>query len=385
MSIERKKKSIYIVGTNGLPVRYGGWDMLLHHLTAGLSGEYIIYVYTSSFEAEKNVKTHNGATIKLVPLRANGFQSVFYDFFTMLDACFRKADCILVLGVSGGIFFPLFRMFKSIVVLNPDGAEWKRTKFGGLARSFLKLSERVAVKNSDSVVADNRIIASDLAARYGVESSIIEYGGDHAIAKALSETTRALYDIEKNAYAFKVCRIVPENNIDMILGAFSKTNHKLVLVGNWENSAYGKEVRQKYSSFDNLVLLDPIYDQVTLDELRSNCYLYVHGHSVGGTNPSLVEAMYLSLPCLVFDVSYNRETTEGSAFYFSSEEELVAALRDLRPRDSELVSVGLALGRVARERYRWSDIVEKYRLVMDDEYHGYERLHSRHETDSGLS
>lgn len=343
--------------------------MLLHHLTAGLSEEYRIYVYTSSFEAEKNVKTHNGATIKLVPLRANGFQSVFYDFFTMLDACLRGADCILVLGVSGGIFFPLFRMFKSIVVLNPDGAEWKRSKFSGLARSFLKFSERVAVKFSDRVISDNKIIASDLAARYGVESSIIEYGGDHAFGKALTKSTRALYDIEENTYAFKVCRIVPENNIDMILEAFSKTNLKLVLVGNWENSVYGKAVRQKYGLFENLVLLDPIYDQATLDELRSNCYLYVHGHSVGGTNPSLVEAMYLSLPCLVFDVSYNRETTEDLAFYFSSEEELVAALSDFRLGDSELVSVGMALGRVARERYRWSDIVEKYRLVIDDKYH----------------
>ena len=112
MKLKNKiKKSIYIVGTNGLPVRYGGWDMLLHHLTLSLSEDYEIYVYTSKFEALEGIKVHNGATIKLVPLKANGLQSIFYDFFTMLDASIRGADYILVLGVSGGIFFPLFRFF----------------------------------------------------------------------------------------------------------------------------------------------------------------------------------------------------------------------------------------------------------------------------------
>lgn len=340
--------------------------MFLHHLTLGMSEDYQIYVYTSRFNAEKDVKTHNGAIIKLIPLKANGFQSIFYDFFSMLDASVRGADYILVLGVSGGIFFPFFKAFKSTIILNPDGAEYKRSKFNIWTKGFLKLSESLGVKFSDRLIADNKIISNDLAIHYGLDSTVIEYGGDHAISVDLRESTASLYDIQKGNYAFKVCRIVPENNIVMILEAFSKSNHKLIIIGNWDNSQFGIEIRKKYRHFENLILLDPIYDQVSLDELRSNCRLYVHGHSVGGTNPSLVEAMYLGLPCLVYDVSYNRETTEEAAIYFSSETEIRSSLDQLWSCDDDLISIGRGLHDIARRRYSWTDIIAKYRHVIEN-------------------
>ena len=359
------KKSIYIVGTNGLPVRYGGWDMLLHHLTLTLSKDYEIYVYTSMFEALKGVKEHNGAAIKVVPLKANGLQSIFYDFFTMLDASIRRADHILVLGVSGGFFFPLFKLFKSSVILNPDGAEWKRSKFGGAVKRFLKLSERLGVTYADKVITDSRIIADDIMTDYGVRSSVVEYGGDHVCSMKLRVDTADLYNIEAKDYAFKVCRIVPENNIVMILDAFSKTNYKLIMIGNWSNSQFGINTRNQFCEYSNLELLDPIYDQRALDELRSNCKLYIHGHSVGGTNPSLVEAMHLGLPCLVYDVNYNRETTEDCAEYFSSQSDVYEALVRLWETDNYLSSMSLKLQEIAKRRYCWEEIVEKYRLVIE--------------------
>jgi glycosyltransferase involved in cell wall biosynthesis len=194
---------------------------------------------------------------------------------------------------------------------------------------------------------------------------VIEYGADPAIATELRETTASLYGIHKNSYAFKVCRIVPENNIVMILEAFAKTNHKLVMIGNWANSRFGIDVRDRFRKYENFSLLDPIYDQIALDELRSNCRLYVHGHSVGGTNPSLVEAMYLGLPCLVFDVNYNRETTEDAARYFASESDILSSLDELWSRNDYLDSMGKKLNDIAKRRYSWSDIVKKYRLVID--------------------
>ena len=204
MSKNNRKKTIYIVGTNGLPVRYGGWDMLLHHFTLTLSEDYDIYVYTSSFETKKGIKKHNGAFVRSVPLKANGLQSIIYDFVTMLDASIRGADHILVLGVSGGIFFPLFKLFKSSVILNPDGAEWKRSKFGGFVKLFLKLSEKIGVKYADKVISDNKVISHDLFNDYEVRSSIIEYGGDHSSPTALDRITALQYCIDQNNYAFKV-------------------------------------------------------------------------------------------------------------------------------------------------------------------------------------
>ena len=339
--------------------------MLLHHFTLTLSENYDIYVYTSSFEALKGVKKHNGAFVRLVPLKANGLQSIIYDFVTMLDASIRGADHILVLGVSGGIFFPVFKLFKSKVILNPDGAEWKRSKFGGFVKLFLKLSEKIGVKYADKVITDSKIISDDLLNDYGVRSSVIEYGGDHACATVLDGKTASQYSIDQRNYAFKVCRIVPENNIRMILEAFSKTDYKLLLIGNWNNSKFGVDIRAEYSGYLNLSLLDPIYDQEALDELRSNCKLYIHGHSVGGTNPSLVEAMHLGLPCLVYDVNYNRETTEGCAEYFSSESDISEMLVQLWNNKDHLRSIGEQLQIISKRRYCWADIIEKYRIVIE--------------------
>ena len=362
-----KKKTIYIVGTNGLPVRYGGWDMLLHNLTLTLSKEYNIIVYTSSFEALKGIHSHNGASIKLIPLKANGFQSIIYDFVSMLHASFNRADYILVLGVSGGIFFPIFRLFKSKIILNPDGAEWKRTKFNRFVKMFLKLSEKIAVKFSDKVITDNKIMSKDILHSYDVHSSVIEYGGDHVRKIPLTEVTASSYKIKSNNYAFKVCRIVPENNIEMILEAFSKTQFKLLLIGNWNNSQFGIDIRQKYNNNNNLLLLDPIYDQEKLDELRSNCRIYVHGHSVGGTNPSLVEAMHLALPCLIYGVNYNIETTESSAEYFLSEKDILSGLSKLWNNEEYINSMGNSLLQIAEKRYLWSSIILKYKNVIESD------------------
>ncbi len=360
------KKTIYIVGSNGLPVRYGGWDMFLDNFTKTLSRDYKIFVYTSIFESVKGLKSHNGAFIKLVPLKANGFQSIFYDFFTMLDASFRGADYILVLGYPGGIFFPIFKLFKSKVILNPDGVEWQRSKFGNLTKFFLKLSEKIGTMYADKVIADNKVIADDLLKKHGVVSKVIEYGADHSSQVDLRNSTASKYSIKKNNYAFKVCRIVPENNIRMILEEFSKTKYKLLLIGNWKNSKFGIDLRKEYSDCQNLSLLDPIYDQEELDELRSNCRLYIHGHSVGGTNPSLVEAMYLGLPCLVFDVNYNRETTEEAAKYFKTSVEFQNALKILWESDELLYSMSKKLKNIALRRFEWKEIIMKYKYLIEN-------------------
>lgn len=352
-------KRIAIIGTNGLPGRYGGWDQLLNHLTTSLSGKYEIIVYTSSYNAVKGLKEYNGAKLTIIPLQANGFQSVLYDGVSMFDACL-KYDILLILGTSGCIFLPFIKLFNKKIILNPDGAEWKRGKWNNAVKSFLKLSEKLGVKFSNMVVSDNVVIQKYIKEKYNKDSVLIEYGGDHVINQPLSKETAEKYVIEEKKYAFKVCRIEPENNIDLILEAFKEEKLKLILIGNWAFSKYGTDLKEKYKSFKNLILLDPIYDQKTLDELRSNCGIYIHGHSVGGTNPSLVEAMNLGLCCAVFDVDYNRETTENTALYFSSIKDLKNVVIDFLDNKIDNVSIGSNLKSIAVRRYKWERIVEKY-------------------------
>ena len=283
----------------------------------------------------------------------------------MFDAAF-KYDILLILGTSGCIFLPFIRILNSNLILNPDGAEWKRGKWNYCIKSFLKLSEYLGIKFSKQVIADNVIIQNYIFNRYHKRAHLIEYGGDQVIKKTLTNVTANKYSIVEKGYAFKVCRIEPENNINLILEAFTKVDLKLILIGNWDNSKYGINLKIKYNQFNNIILLDPIYDQDTLDELRSNCGVYIHGHTVGGTNPSLVEAMNLGLCCLVFDVDYNRVTTLNSAIYFKDENELINILNQFENGLINSDKIGSDLYKIACDKYTWKSIIYKYDQVFEN-------------------
>lgn len=357
------KKTIAIIGTNGLPGRYGGWDQLLNHLTINLRNSFDFVVYTSSYNPESHLKEVNGAKLKIINLKANGIQSIPYDIISMIHASF-KYDILLVLGTSGCIALPFIRAFGKKIILNPDGAEWKRGKWNRFTQWFLKKSEQYGITYSTRVIADNKIIQNYIYDTYRVESKLIEYGGDNTSYVQLTKATKEKYSIETGKYAFKVCRIEPENNIDLILEAFENYEQKIVMIGNWNNSNYGKNLKDKYKKYKHLILLDPIYDQQQLDELRGNCALYIHGHSVGGTNPSLVEAMNLGLCCIVYNVDYNIETTENSAIYFSSKAELQEILNRYTSGEINTSLYGKRLHEIAKRRYLWSIITEKYKQAF---------------------
>lgn len=356
------KKTVSIIGTNGLPGRYGGWDQLLNHLTINLGDKYDFIVYTSSYNAVEGITHVNSAELRIINLKANGVQSILYDIVSMIDSVVKRHDVLLVMGVSGCIFLPFIKPFTKKIILNIDGAEWKRGKWNGFAKWFLKLSEKFGVKYSDIVISDNKVIQDYVQTEYGKSSELIAYGGDNVLHVPLQEKSALKYGINARQYAFKVCRIEPENNLDMILAAFVKLSYPLVIVGNWNNSHYGIKLRQSYRGYSNIHLLDPIYEQEKIDELRGNCGLYIHGHSVGGTNPSLVEAMNLGLCCLVYDVSYNRETTEDKAFYFKDRDSLVELVERLTNdvNQSAVLGRGDSMLEIAKRRYKWPVITDAY-------------------------
>lgn len=358
------KISVSIIGSNGLPGRYGGWDQLMNHLTDRLKNSISFTVYTSSHNAVPGLTHFNDAKIRVVKLKANGIQSIPYDGFSIFESVFKRRDVLLILGVSGCIFLPFARIFSKKIILNIDGAEWKRGKWNWFIKYFLKISEAVGVLFSDIVIADNEVIKNYVFEKYGKKSELIAYGGDHVKRIQMSSKAMHAYNISPKKYAFTVCRIEPENNIQLILEAFANVDLTLVIIGNWNNSNFGVELRQKYKYFKNMRLLDPIYDQERLDEIRGNCMLYIHGHSVGGTNPSLVEAMSLALPCIAFDVSYNKETTESKAVYFSSVQELLVSINLLTNDENGRNKVAKDMLEVASRRYRWSNIVESYKVLF---------------------
>lgn len=353
-------KKISIIGSVGIPAKYGGFETLTEYLTKYLNEEYDITVFCSGKSYDNKIESYNGVKLKYINLQANGVQSILYDIISLYKSI-KFADTILILGVSGCIALPILRFFnkKVEIVTNIDGLEWVRQKWSPFAKKFLKYSEKLAVKYSDIVVSDNKVIQDYVISEYGVKSELIAYGADHVTKEAITEELFEKYPFLKEKYAFKVCRIEPENNVHIILEAFSEYNNlNLVIIGNWLNSEYGKNLKNIYSKFKNIHLLDPIYDQKILNQIRSNCYIYVHGHSAGGTNPSLVEAMYLGLPIFSFGIAYNRATTENKAKYFNDKEELLELLKHID--EDELKNVANDMKSVAMKTYTWKKISENY-------------------------
>jgi len=357
-------KKVAIIGTVGIPARYGGFETLADYITRYLSEQYELTVYCSSKDCDSKPECYNGAQLRYVPLKANGVQSILYDVISLLRAI-SYADTILILGVSGCAVLPLFKFVsRKKFVVNIDGLEWKREKWSPFAKWFLRLSEKLAVGAADSVVTDNKVIQDYVLDKYAIQSTLIAYGGDQASKTDITDTALLRYPFLRQKYAFTVCRIEPENNLRMILEAVRQNLAiSLVIVGNWDTSEYGRELRTAYSTVEGIHLLDPIYDQCELDQLRSNCQLYLHGHSAGGTNPSLVEAMSLGLPVYAFDIDYNRETTENAAHYFSSSAELATMLKDFK--ESTISDIGGQMAEIAARRYQWEIVAAQYAALLD--------------------
>ena len=286
-------------------------------------------VFCSSLDKDSSLKEYKGCHLRYVPLHANGMQSVPYDMLSMMKAI-RGYDTIVVLGTSGCLFLPVLRAFsRSRIIVNIDGLEHKREKWGRMARMILRRSERSAIKNADVIIADNKGIADYVTETYQKESVIIAYGGDNAVREVKEERQKeilAQYGLRADDYAITVCRIEPENNTHISLEAFKRTGRTLISIGNWEHSSYARELKKEYAQVENIHLVDSVYDLDVLYALRKNAHCYVHGHKAGGTNPSLVEAMSIGCRILAYDVVYNRETTYGKALYYHDVESLIQLL-----------------------------------------------------------
>ncbi|MBK8817502.1 MAG: DUF1972 domain-containing protein [Methylococcaceae bacterium] len=354
---------VAIIGTVGLPATYGGWETLVDHLTKKLNNQFDITVFCSGNRYEKKLEYYNGVKLEYISLDANGVQSIFYDVVSIVKAL-KFADTLLILGVSGCVFLPLVKLFSGKkIIVNIDGMEWCRDKWGKFAKWFLKLSESMAIRFADIIVADNKAIQNYISTEYGKPSQFIAYGADHVFKENINTEILAQYPFLKEKYAFKVCRIEPENNIHIILNAFEGIqNIDLVIIGNWSNSDYGKSLKKKYDNYSHIHLIEPIYDQNVLNQIRSNCYIYIHGHSAGGTNPSLVEAMYLALPIFAFEVIYNIETTQNRAKYFNSSHDLLNQLISIEPSELEMMSK--AMKSIADSNYVWEKIANQYAALF---------------------
>lgn len=358
---KQNRYRVALIGSVGIPGNYGGFETLAQQLVEKTEAYVDWQVYCSAPAFPKSRRTNRYLSAKLIylHLQANGWQAIPYDSLSILHSL-RRVDLLLVLGNASAPLFPLVKRFTKLPIISHiDGMEWTREKWSRPVQKYLRWAESLAVKYADLVIADNEGIQEYVDRQYNRSSSLIAYGSDHAQKVFPKPDDLSKYSFLGRPYAVKVCRIEPENQIEMVLQSFSmQTNLALVLIGNWKSNPYGKRLKERFQNYPHIHLLDPIYNPDELNLIRSQASLYVHGHKAGGTNPSLVEAMNLGLGVIASDVNYNRYTTENKALYFQSTEQLTNYLETNSINDFSLM--GQEMLEIALRKYQWAIVARQY-------------------------
>jgi len=353
------KRKISIVGTNGIPAVYGGYETLTENLTKNLSNEFDFTVYCGKSQP-RQYKEYNGSKLIFIPLKANGWQSIFYDIFTLFHAALNS-DIILYLGPGAGFIVPVLKLFRKSIIVNHGGLnEWERGKYSGFQRFVAKLGHKYAAKYATYNIADNLLLRDSIKKTFGVDAMVIRYGGDHAIKVEVDNDLANKYPFLRDNYFVNVSRAQIDNNLHLVLEAFKNMPEKiLVMVSNWSVSSYGMELKREYKDkYPNIFILDAVYKPKEINAIRGNANAYIHSHSYCGTSPSLVEAMSLGLPILCFDVPTNRETTKEKAYFFKNNSELRNLIKLLSEED--LNNNAKEMKKIADTEYTWLSISSKY-------------------------
>ena len=362
---------IAFVSTRGIPNNYGGFEQFAEYISVGMAQRgHEVVVYSPKFHPYQE-STYKGVRIKHIyspeTWMGSSVGSFFYDFASLRDALKKEDfDIIYEAGytsiIPAYIWFNVKKRKRPIFTTNMDGLENKRSKFSPMVRRFLDWEEKMAVKYSHYLIADNMGIHDYYKEKYGKESKFLAYGADiHDDFKAeyLEE-----FGLKSEEYYILIARLEPENNIVMAIVGYlhSKENGRrpLIVVGK-TNTPHGKELVEKYGNERNVEFVGGIYDFKKLDSVRHFSKAYFHGHSVGGTNPSLLEAM--AAGCFIFahDNIFNRAVLKENAFYYPSADKVTEYLNriDTIAEGSKIQYTARNI-EVIRNEYSWESLIDKH-------------------------
>ena len=348
---------IAVLGSRGIPNRYGGFEEMAERVcplwaTAG----HEVTVYTVNDHPEK-LQELEGVHITHIfnPEKTLGLAGQFiYDFLCILDARRKNFDLILQLGyTTSGIWSFLWPREKTIT--NMDGLEHQRAKYKGLLANFLRWSERRAAKRSKLLVADNPMIA-DYLKKYKTPCTTIAYGAEVVTTSNVQLLDKA--DLPTHNFVLHIGRVQPDNHIKEILEAAKQSGTTLVAVGDYA-TPYGKKLHKAYSDCENIIFPGTIYDKAFVNSLRVQCDAYLHGHSAGGTNPALLEAMGCGAFVLAHSNPFNASVLGGLGGLWSGEEELAEMLQNLPNKEMIKEQGKLARERI-KEHFNWPKIAQQY-------------------------
>lgn len=357
---------IAILGTRGIPNNYGGFEQFAEYLSYGFAQKgHEVYVYNSHNHVYQE-KTWNSVHIIHCydPEYKIGTAGQFiYDLNCIRDARKRKFDIIFQLGYTSSSVFSFLFPKISIIVTNMDGLEWKRTKYGDSTRKFLKYAEKLAVKKSDYLIADSIGIKNYLRDAYRADSEYIPYGAH--IFKDPDSSVILPYHLEPYNYDMLMARLEPENSIEIILDGVvrSRANRPFLVVGNFKTS-YGSYLVQKYGDTKHILFAGGVYDISVVNNLRCFSNLYFHGHTVGGTNPSLLEAMASGALIASNDNEFNASILENDAYYFKTAEDVEIILNSVIKNETEEEKIQANLQKIEK-LYSWDIIINRHEVFFN--------------------
>lgn len=361
---------IAMLGTRGVPASYGGFETAVEEIGSRLAGRgHEVTVYCRSAE-DRSLRQYAAMHLVHLPaLKLKAVETLSHTGLSVghLATHLPRPDVAFLFNAANAPFIVALRVLRIPVAVHVDGLEWQRGKWGRFGRVYYRWAERSAVRHADALIADARGIADYYASTYGAETRQISYGAPlqlHPVSDRLDELRLAW-----KGYHLVVARFEPENHVDVAVAGYRRSAARLplVVVGSAPYSAeYTKRVRSCAAGDPRVRLIGSVYDQDLLDQLYAGALCYVHGHSVGGTNPSVLRAMGAGTAVLAWDVSFNREVARDHGRYFRNDATLSDLIESVEADSEGAERDGAALREVVRTEYRWDPVALAYEALAAD-------------------
>lgn len=380
-------KNVFVIGARGYHASYGGWETFVSNLVDYYHDKKIRF-YVSELSVDKNkdkMMEKISDQLYLSPIYVKDMGSPKMFFYSMKSYLYTinyikkhklKNSYVYVLGLKLG---PLLWFYKRLrkkynikVMVNPDGLEHRRSKWNKIVQFCFLLSEWSMINHCDLVVSDSLGIQNYIEGKYKRargKTTYIAYGArEYDFRNVDEKLVLEEYKLKKDEYCLMVGRCVPENNYELVIREFmnSKIRKQLVIITNLSSSHYFQELVEKTSCDKDkrIIFIDGVYDQIKLATIRKNAYLYIHGHSVGGTNPSLIEAISLTDLNILYDVCFNRDIGKDTCLYFKEENSLRQLLDDKKLLESSKKMLGIEAKKLFKKNFTWENIVGQYKKIF---------------------
>ncbi|MEU2350290.1 DUF1972 domain-containing protein [Modestobacter sp. NPDC049651] len=354
------KLRIALVGTRGVPARYGGFETAVEEVGRRLveqGHEVVVYCRTTT-DGPRPDRYLGMELVHLPAMRKRSLETLSHTGLSVAHLLAHRVDAAVVFNAANAPWLPLLRAARIPVATHVDGLEWKRAKWGGIGKRYYRVVEALSVRWSDALIADAKGIADYYRDEFGAATEQIAYGAPKTTG--IGSDKLAEVGLTPRGYHLVVARFEPENHVDVIVDGYRRSDAglPLVVVG---SAPYADDyTRRVHALADERVrFLGGVWDQELLDQLYANAHTYLHGHSVGGTNPSLLRAIGAGAATIAYDVSFNREVLESSGRYFGTAED-VAAHVAAAEADPERTRRDGKKARLLSARYDWDHVAEGY-------------------------